>query len=126
MQPRLNKKTGFTLFILFFLSMVASRLFAAEYSQTYRFERPEIITLADGRHLLDLAGTRQKDDIIGAPILPVKTAKFFIPAEEKVVSVDIVYGTSINIEGAYAIQHVTTPHPLSFEGEGDNKGGWSG
>ncbi len=57
--------------------------------------------------------TRQKDDIVGAPILPVKTSKIFIPADEKVLSTEIRYGTLKAIEGSYIIQHVTTPQPGS-------------
>ena len=58
-------------------------------------------------------GTHQKDDIFGAPILPVKTSKIFIPADEKVVSTEIRYGTLKTIEGSYIIQHVTTPQPAT-------------
>ena len=60
-----------------------------------------------------MKGTQQKDDIVGAPILPVKTSKIFIPADEKVVSTEIRYGTLKEIEGSYVIQHVTTPQPAS-------------
>jgi hypothetical protein len=60
-----------------------------------------------------MRGTQQKDDIVGAPILPVKTSKIFIPADEKVVSTEIRYGTLKEIEGSYVIQHVTMPQPAS-------------
>jgi hypothetical protein len=60
-----------------------------------------------------MKGTQQKDDIVGAPILPVITSKIFIPADEKVVSTEIRYGTLKEIEGSYVIQHVTTPQPAS-------------
>ncbi|MDH3357621.1 MAG: C25 family cysteine peptidase, partial [Desulfobacteraceae bacterium] len=60
-----------------------------------------------------MKGTHQKDDIVGAPVLPVKTSKIFIPADEKVVSTEIIYGTLIAIEGSYIIQHVTTPQPAT-------------
>lgn len=88
-------------------------MFAAQYSQTYKFEAPEIITLSNGRQILKLNGTHQKDDIVGAPLLPVKTSKIFIPADENVVSTEVRYGTLKTIEGSYIIQHVTTPQPTS-------------
>ncbi len=109
--------SGLIIFVLFFLNLVASSLFAAEYNRTYHFEKPKIITRSDGMHLLELVGTGQKDDIVGAPILPVKTTYNFIPANEDVVSIDIDYGTLIPIEGSYQIQHATTPYPLSFQGK---------
>jgi hypothetical protein len=58
-------------------------------------------------------GTHQKDDMVGHPILPVKTSKIFIPPDESVVSTEIRYGTLQAIEGSYIIQHVTTPQPGS-------------
>ena len=93
-----------------FFTIFASHLFAAEYSHTYKFEAPKIIPLSNGLQILKMKGTQQKDDIVGAPILPVKTSKIFIPADEKVVSTEIRYGTLKEIEGSYVIQHVTTPH----------------
>lgn len=63
-------------------------------------------------------GTHQKDDIVGHPMLPVKTSKIFIPADEKVVSTEIRYGTLKEIEGFYILKHVTMPQP-AFEKEYD-------
>jgi len=63
-------------------------------------------------------GTHQKDDIVGHPILPVKTSKIFIPADEKVISTEIKYGTLKEIEGSYILKHVTMPQP-AFEKEYD-------
>lgn len=116
MQQRSKIKIGIIIYILFFLTLFSSRLIAAEYSRTYKFEKPKIIALSNGKQLLEFKDTRQKDDIVGAPILPVKTSKIFIPANEKVVSIDIDFGSLITIEGSYLIQHGTTPHPLSFKG----------
>jgi len=100
-------------FILVFSTIFASPLFAAQYSQIYQFEAPKIITLPNGQHILKMEGTRPKDDIVGTPILPVKTSKIFIPADEKVISTEIKYGTLIAIEGSYIIGHVTIPQPGS-------------
>jgi hypothetical protein len=63
-----------------------------------------------------MEGTWQKDDEIGAPILPVKTARLFVPANERVISIDIGYGTLKTLEGSFVIQHATTPYPLSHKG----------
>ncbi len=101
---------------MFFFTTVAPRLFAAEYSHIYKFEEPKIITLSNGLQIVEMQDTRQKDDIVGAPILPVKTSEIFIPVNEKVVSTEIEYGTLRSIEGSYLIQHVTTPHPTSHKG----------
>ncbi len=96
-----------------FFFIFSSSLFAAQYSHIYTFEAPKIVTLPNGRQILKMKDTRQKDDIVGAPILPVKTSKIFIPADEKVLSTEIRYGTLKAIEGSYIIQHVTTPQPAS-------------
>jgi len=101
---------------LVFLTIFAPKLFAAQYSRTYKFEPPEIITLSNGQQIVNMKGTHQKDDIVGAPILPVKTSRIFIPADEKVVSTEIQYGILKEIEGLYTLQHVTTPQP-AFEKE---------
>jgi hypothetical protein len=98
---------------LVLLTLFSSNLFAEEYSHIYQFEAPDIITLSNGRQILKMKGTRQKDDIVGAPVLPVKTSKIFIPADEKVVSTEIIYGTLKSIEGSYIIQHVSMPRPAT-------------
>lgn len=116
MKKRLKSKIGLVVFILCLLTISASHLFAAEYSHIYEFEQPKIITLSNGQQILEIKGTRPDDSNIGAPVLPAKTAKIFIPANEKVVSVEIVYGTLKTIDGSYVIQHATTPYPLSHKG----------
>jgi Peptidase family C25/Propeptide_C25 len=100
---------------LVFFTIFVSRLSAAQYSHTYTFEAPEVITLPNGRQMVKIKDTCQKDDIVGHPILPVKTSKLFVPADEKVVSTKINYGTLSTIEGSYNIQYATTPQPTSVE-----------
>lgn len=116
MQTKLRNKIALIAFILFLLTVFAPRLFAAEYSHIYKIEEPKIITLSNGRQILQMEGLWQKDDIVGAPILPVKTSKIFIPANEKVISIEIGYGALNTIEGSYLIQHGTTPYPISYKG----------
>lgn len=116
MQIKLKNKIVQIAFILFFLSLFPSRLLAAEYSHIYKFEKPKIKTLSNGRQLLEIKGTWQNDLIVGAPILPVRTSQIFIPANEKVTSIEIGYGTKKTIEGAFIIQHATKPYPLSYKG----------
>jgi len=101
-----------------FFTIPAPSLLAAQYSHTYQFEAPIIITLSNGQQILKMNGTHQKDDIVGHPMLPVKTSKIFIPADEKVVSTEIRYGTLKEIEGSYILKHVTHPQP-AFEKEYD-------
>jgi hypothetical protein len=113
-KPKFKNKIGFIAFILVFFTIFVSRLSAAQYSHTYTFEAPEVITLSNGRQVLKMKDTRQKDDIVGYPILPVKTSKIFIPPDEKVVSTEIKCGTLNAIEGSHIIQHVTAaPQPTS-------------
>jgi hypothetical protein len=100
---------------LVFFTIFVSRLSAAQYSHTYTFEAPEVITLSNGRQMLKMKDTLQKDDTVGYPILPVKTSKLFIPADEKVISTRIRCGTLNTIEGSYNIQYVTTPQPTMDE-----------
>jgi hypothetical protein len=114
-RPKYKNWTGFITFILVFFTIFVSQLSAAQYSHTYSFEAPEVITLSNGRQILKMKGTFQKDDIVGYPILPVKTAKIFIPADEKVVSTKIRYGTLSTIEGSYNIQFATMPQPTAEE-----------
>lgn len=113
MEFKFKNRIGFIVFILLPFTIFASNLFAAQYKHIYSFEAPEIITLSNGRQLLKMKGTHQKDDIVGHPILPVKTSKIFIPIDEKVVSIEITYGALEEIEGSYTLQHVTTPQPAS-------------
>lgn len=116
MQQRLRNKIGLMTSILFFLITFVPSVFAAEYIRIYRFEAPKIATLSNGRQLLKMNDTWQQDDSVGAPILPVKTAKIFIPATEKIVSIVVVCGKLKAIEGSYVIQHATTPYPVSHRG----------
>ncbi len=109
--------SGLIIVVWLFAFLFAANLSAAEYNYAFNFEKPTITELYDGRQLVELAGARQKDDVVGAPILPVKKVKLFIPANENVVSIDIDFGTLKSIEGSYQIQHVTTPYPLSFQGQ---------
>jgi hypothetical protein len=101
---------------LFFLITLVPNLFAGEYIHIYRFEAPKVVTLPNGRQLLKMKDMWQQDDSVGAPILPVKTAKIFIPATEKIVSLVVVCGKLKTIEGSYLIQHATTPYPVSHKG----------
>ena len=91
-------------------------LFAAEYNYTYAFEQPEVKKQDNNRYLLEMEDTWLKDDIVGDPMLPVKTAKIFISAHEKVASIKILYGSLHTIAGTYLIQHALTPYPLSYKG----------
>jgi hypothetical protein len=115
-QQRLRNKIGMMTSILFLLITFVPSVFAAEYVRIYRFEAPNVVTLPNGRQLLKMKDTWQQDDIVGAPILPVKTAKIFIPATEKIVSIVVVCGKLKTIEGSYLIQHATTPYPVSHKG----------
>jgi hypothetical protein len=63
-----------------------------------------------------MEGTWLKDDLVGAPMLPVKTCRLFVPANESVVQTKVSYGTLKTMEGAHVIQHATTPRPLSDKG----------
>jgi Peptidase family C25/Propeptide_C25 len=113
--PIYKNWTGYITFTLVFFTIFVSRLSAAQYSHTYTFEAPEVITLSNSRQMLKMKGTHQKDDIVGHPILPVKTSKLFIPADEKVVSTKMRYGTLNTIEGSFNIQYATTPQPTTEE-----------
>jgi hypothetical protein len=127
---------GVAVLVFFLLAISPSILFAGEYGHTYVFEQPTITTLSNGLQIAELNNTRQNDAVIGAPLLPVRTAKIFIPADEKVISVSIERGTARilspldkqagsvsidrgtarSIEGGYVIQHATRPYPISYQG----------
>lgn len=105
--------TGFVLFLLVLWSASA---IAGHYQYAYRFQKPEIVTLPNGRHLVQMQNTRHNDDMVGAPILPVKTARLFVPSDEEVVSVDVKKGKPITVEGSYDVQFALMAHPLSAVG----------
>jgi len=114
-QLKFIKKIGLIVSLLILFAIFSPPVFSSEYSYIYKFEKPKIITLSNGRQIIKIRNTVQKDDIVGAPVLPVKTSKNFIPANEKVVSIEIGYGTLRSIEGSYLIQHATTPLPMSHK-----------
>ncbi len=103
-------------FFFSFLFLFPLGLFAGEYSFTYKFEEPVAKELANGLYLIELKDTKQNDAVIGAPLLPVKQAKIFIPAEDKVTAVKVEPLELTAMEGAYTIQHATTPYPTSYQG----------
>lgn len=103
--------------LVFILLISGSTSFAGEYTHTYKFEIPTIKSISKDKQIVELKGTRQDDAKIGAPLLPVRTAKIFIPADEKVSSIGIVKGTARTIDGTYTIQHATRPYPISGKGE---------
>lgn len=113
---KIKNTMSLIILMLFCFTLFTSRLFAEEYRHIYKFEEPQILSLPNGRQVLEIPGTRQKDDIVGAPILPVRTAKIFIPANEKVVSTEIGYGPLKTIEGSFVVQYATPPHPTAFKG----------
>ena len=107
---------GLTVLILLVLAFFPSIVCSAEYGHTYVFEQPTITTLSNSTQIAELEDTRQNDAAIGAPLLPVRTANIFIPADEKVTSISVTTGALKSIEGAYTIQHATTPYPTSYDG----------
>jgi hypothetical protein len=116
MLQKSRHKVALSILITLFGVLIATHIHAAEYSHVYRFEEPRVVTLRNDRQILQMEGTWPKDDLVGAPLLPVKTCRLFIPANERVVATEIGYGTLKTIEGSYVIQHATTPRPLSHKG----------
>ena len=89
---------------------------AKEYTYKYEFTEPVIETLPTGLQIVTIENTCQRESTQGAPVLPVRTAKLYIPGDEKVTSITISHDTSVQIEGFYKIQYGTTPYPLSYTG----------
>jgi len=113
----MKSKIFLCIFALLVFILSGSTSFAGEYTHTYKFEIPTIKSISKDKQIVELEGTQQDDARIGAPLLPVKTAKIFIPADEKVASIGIVRGTARTIDGTYIIQHATRPYPISGMGE---------
>ena len=116
MKGRLIGFIGIVGLFFFILTIFPSNLFAGEYSFIYKFKQPVVRDLGNGSQIVELENTRQNDAVIGAPLLPVRGTKIFIPAEEKVISISVNPGALKSIEGTYTIQHATTPYPLSYQG----------
>ena len=116
MKDRFGRTVCVTGVVLFLLVLWSTSAIAAHYQYAYRFQKPEIVTLPNGRHLIQMQNTRHNDDMVGAPILPVKTARLFVPADEEVVSVAVKKGKPINVEGSYDVQFALMAHPLSAVG----------
>lgn len=106
---------GNIIFIYLFLAIFSSNLLAGEYGHIYKFKQP-VIKDMNGLQTIELEDTRPNDAVIGAPLLPVRTAKIFIPAEAIVTSISVDPGTLKSIEGFYTIQHATRPYPTSYTG----------
>ncbi len=116
MNSKQTVLSGMTASFLLLLAFLPSIVCAGEYAHTYMFEQPTITTLNNGSQIAELQDTRQNDAVVGAPLLPVRTAKIFIPAEEKVTAININPGVLKPVEGTYTIQHATRPYPSSYEG----------
>lgn len=89
---------------------------AANYRHTYQFISPEIKTLPNGKHMVKMKGTRSDAEIVGAPLLPLKTARLFVPANEEVVAIDVKTGRATVLDGPYELQYATSAHPISAKG----------
>jgi len=116
MKSKLIGFIGIVGLIFLFLAIFPSTLFAGEYSQTYKFEQPTITTLSNGLQIVELKHAFQNDAAIGAPLLPVRTVKIFVPIEEKAISISVKPGILKAIDGTYTIQHATRPYPTSYTG----------
>ena len=116
MKGKLIDFIGIIGLIFLLLAIFPANLFAGEYSFIYKFKQPVVRDIGNGSQIVELEDTRQNDAVIGAPLLPVKGTKIFIPAEEKVTSVSVNYEALKSIEGTYTIQHATTPYPTSYQG----------
>jgi hypothetical protein len=116
MKGKLIGFIGIVGLIFFLLAIFPSNLFAGEYSFIYKFKQPVVRDLGNGSQIVELENTRQNDAVIGAPLLPVRGTKIFIPAEEKVISIIVNPGALKSIEGTYTIQHATRPYPISYQG----------
>ena len=116
MKGKLIGFIGIIGLIFFLLAIFPSNLFAGEYGFIYKFKQPVVRDLGNGSQIVELENTRQNDAVIGAPLLPVRGTKIFIPAEEKVTSISVNPGALKSIEGTYTIQHATRPYPISYQG----------
>jgi Peptidase family C25/Propeptide_C25 len=116
MKGKLIDFIGIIGLIFFLLVIFPANLFAGEYSFIYKFKQPVVRDIGNGSQIVELEDTRQNDAVIGAPLLPVKGTKIFIPAEEKVTSISVNHEALKSIEGTYTIQHATTPYPTSYQG----------
>ncbi len=104
-------------FLIFvFLSLTAASLFGAdEVSVNYSFSTPVVVPVnIDGvnydRVIMDGLDCSANH---GEPLLPAQGARILLPAQSKVVSVEIVHGERIRIGDGYNIEPAARPFPLS-------------
>lgn len=116
MRRRVTGSIASACLFYFFFTIFVPNLYAEDYSYIYKFGRPIIKYLDNGLQIIEFEDTMQNDSIIGAPLMPVRRAKIYIPAEENVTSVRVVPGARIAVQGRYTIQHATEPYPISFHG----------
>lgn len=103
-----------SLLVMLFFS--ASLSFAGEYRHSYTFQEPDIVTLPNGRQIVEVEEAWQNDSTPGTPLLPVRTANMFIPSDEEIMSIHINHSALQPIEGVYTLQHAVTPYPISYQG----------
>ncbi|MCI5119845.1 MAG: hypothetical protein D3908_01370 [Candidatus Electrothrix sp. AUS4] len=96
------------------LSLTAKKISAEEHTIVHTFDYPVIQKLDNDTCIVEISDTKQNEAVVGAPLLPTRKAKIFIPPGETVVSVDVNMGTEVLIENSCRIQHATSPYPTNY------------
>ncbi|GBC59352.1 hypothetical protein DENIS_0291 [Desulfonema ishimotonii] len=92
-----------------------------EYTFTCNFGQPEITLLPNGYHKVTASGADWLDDTVtGAPMLPVRTARLFVPPGRELVAVRIIYHNLQILDGAYNIQFTPVPRSLADDTDGSD------
>lgn len=95
------------------LTVRGSSLFAGYYTYTYDFPSPQVEMLENGLQAVQMPGTSLDMTVPGAPVLPAKDARMFIPANERVIIVTVDAGLPELLPGSYTIRHALRPRSIS-------------
>lgn len=87
---------------------------SAQYSQSYTFSAPVLKDMGNGNVYPEIEGCWPKTDPTGAPMLPRKTAKLFIPPGEKVESITVDCDSALVLPGSHVVAPAPKPIPLSM------------
>lgn len=103
--------TIFTLFIILCWTALSQ---GAQYTHTYTFSTPVLEHMSDGTVYPEVAGCWPKTAPVGAPILPRKTAKLYVPSPERVESITVDCESPKFLSGSYDVAPAPEPVPMSM------------
>ncbi|MCF8120072.1 MAG: hypothetical protein K9L83_07680 [Deltaproteobacteria bacterium] len=113
-MTRMKRRGSALIFMLAIILCWTALSEAAHYTYTYSFPTPQLKDMGDGTVFPELKGCWPKTAPVGAPVLPRKTAKLFIPPAEEVESITVDGQPAVFLPGIYEVTPAPKPVPLSM------------